>query len=126
MAPEGDRGFPELRRELEDDQGIFSINSVWFTLLPLVRKAHRVADDDLLDRVHAFADWCNSKPGDPSNAVAVSFHEHLMDERWMRPLVVARLPVGLLRDLRGLWQARLPKADMAEVDELLRNRGMKA
>ena len=112
--------FPELRSELTDKGEVFSANALWFALLPLAREAHQEGDDDLLRRIYDFAEWCFRQRGDLSNAVAVSFYEHLFDARWMRPLVVPWLTPQIIRDVRPLWQARLSSDDLREVDELLR------
>jgi hypothetical protein len=112
--------FPELRQELNDSDQVFSINALWFELLPLTREAHGEGDEDLLRRIYDFAEWCDAQRGDLSNAVAVTFYEHLFDARWMRPLVVPWLTPKVIRDVRPLWEARLSSDDMREVNELLR------
>lgn len=111
--------FPELRRELSDMREIYSVYALWFELLPLAREGHREDNEDLLRRIYAFGAWCHRQSGDLGNAVAVSFYEHLFDERWMRPLVVPWVTDEIARDVRPLWEARLEADEMREVDELL-------
>lgn len=112
--------FPELRPALADKGEVFSAYALWFDLLPLAREAHQEANDDLLRRIYDFAEWCYRQRGDLSNAVAVSFYEHLFDERWMRPLVAPWLARAISREVRPLWEARHSSDDLREVDELLR------
>ena len=112
--------FPELRHELSDAREVFSANALWFELLPLARDAHREENADLLHRIYGFAEWCHRQTGELSNAVAVSFYEHLFDERWMRPLVSRWLTAEIVRDIRPLWKAHLGPEEMREVDEVLR------
>jgi hypothetical protein len=111
--------FPELRRELNDDSEIFSVYALWFELLPLAKQAHRDGNDDILQRIYGFADWCHLERGELGNAVAVSFYEHLFDERWMRPLVVGWLAPRVSEDIHPLWEARLSSDEMREVEVLL-------
>jgi hypothetical protein len=111
--------FPELRRELNGDSELFSVYALWFELLPLAKQAHRDGNDDLLRRIYGFADWCYRQRGELVNAVAVSFYEHLFDERWMRLLVVGWLAPRLSEDIHPLWEARLSSDEMREVEILL-------
>jgi hypothetical protein len=112
--------FPELGKKLNDREEVFSINALWFELLSLTGEALREGDENLLRRIYDFAHWCDSQGGELTNAVAVSFYEHLFDARWMRPLVVPWLTQKVIGDIRPLWVARLSSDDMREVDELLR------
>jgi hypothetical protein len=112
--------FPELRRELSDAQEIYSAYALWFELLPLVRDAHREENADLLRRIYGFAEWCYRAGPELRNAVAVSFYEHLLDERWMRPLVSPWLTAEIVRDIRPLWEARLVPRDMRDFEDALR------
>jgi hypothetical protein len=111
--------FPELDAELRNSSETFSVYALWFELLPLVRQAHRDSDDDLLRRIYGFAEWCSEQQGELSNAVAVSFYEHLFDERWMRPLVVPFLTDRIVRDVTPLWESRLSPTDMRAIEKLL-------
>jgi hypothetical protein len=115
--------FPELRRELDAKGEVFSVYALWFELLPLAREAHRENNEDLLHRIYDFAEWCDRHGGELSNAVGVSFYEHLFDERWMRPLVVPWLTGKIIRNVWPLWEARLSPEEMREVDGLLRRSG---
>jgi hypothetical protein len=110
--------FPELRPALNDPEEIFSPYALWFHLLPMLREAHRTNNDDLLGRIYGYAEW-SSQQEDLSNAVAVSFYEHLFDERWMCPLVVPWLSARIVADVRPLWADRLAPDDLAAVNQLL-------
>ena len=111
--------FPELGRELADSNEIFSVYALWFELRPLTVEAHREGKDDLLRRIYGYAEWCSRQRGELGNAVYVSFYEHLLDERWMRPLALSWLSAALVEEIRPLWEAQLSKDEMAEVDDLL-------
>ena len=110
--------FPELGSVVSDPEETFSPYALWFELLPLVREAHRAGDDDLLERIYRYAEW-SFKQEELSNAVAVSFYEHLFDEHWMRRLVPRWLDTRVVADLWTLWEARLSADELAEVAQLL-------
>jgi hypothetical protein len=111
--------FPELHAELVDPDELFSVYALWFELLPLAEEAHRAGDDDPLKRIYGYASWCFEQGGDLRNAVAVSFYEHLLDERWMRSLALPWLNARVVREVRPLWSERLSIDDMREVDTLI-------
>lgn len=111
--------FPELRSVVSDPEETFSPYALWFELLPLAKKAHRASDVDLLNRIYRYAEW-SFEQDELSNAVAVSFYEHLFDERWMRPLVPEWLSTRIVADIWPLWEARLAAEELAEIDQLLR------
>jgi hypothetical protein len=112
--------FPELREELADEDEIFSPNALWFELLPLARDAHRAGNEDLFRRIYGYAAWSWDEGGEFTNAVAVSFYEHLLDEAWMRPLVVPWLSPRVVSGIRPLWAERLTADEMRDVEKLLR------
>jgi hypothetical protein len=112
--------FPELASALNDSSEIFSPYALWFELLPMVRAAHRSDDHDLLGRIYSYADWSLGQGAELRNAVAVSFYEHLFDEKWMRPVAAERLSPRAVDAVRPLWVARLSTDDLDEVDNLLR------
>jgi hypothetical protein len=111
--------FPELREELNDTDEIFSPYALWWELLSLATEAHRATDDDLLRRIYGYASWSYEQGGDLANAVAVSFYEHLLDERWMRPLTVPWLNARVVKDIRTLWSDHLSAEEMREVELLI-------
>jgi hypothetical protein len=72
-----------LRHEFERPS--ISIYGVFFELLPRVREAHERGDTAELQRIYDFARWSfEQQHGDLSNAAAVAFYEHLVDERGTR------------------------------------------
>ena len=112
--------FPELREELEDEDDIFSIYTLFGELDSLLASAHRDGDDDALRRIYGYASWAREQPdGDIQNAAGVSFYEHLFDERWMRPLVIPWINTAIVREYMGLWELMLSEADLEEVRQLL-------
>jgi len=111
--------FPELASKLPDPSEIFSPYDLWFELLPMTRSAHRSDDDDLLGRIYSYAEWSFTQGAELENAVAVSFYEHLFDEKWMRPLAAQRLSPHVVEAMRPLWVDRLSEEDLDEVDRLL-------
>lgn len=111
--------FPELAQSLNDSAEVESPYELWFELLPMVRAAHRSDDEDLLARIYSYGEWSIDQGGELQNAVAVSFYEHLLDEKWMRPLAAPRLSRRVVDEVRPLWVNRLPAEEMEEVDRLL-------
>jgi hypothetical protein len=110
--------FPELRRELNDGDEIATVYSLWRDLLWLWRDAHRNGNDELLDRIYAYADWCyRQRAEDLWNSTAVSFYEHILDEGdWEK--VLPRLSDATISDMWGLWEV-MSNADMTAVAKLL-------
>jgi hypothetical protein len=111
--------FPDLRRELNDRREIENIYGLWIEyLLPLWRDAHRSGNDEVLDRVYGYADWCSQQRAkDLWNSTAVCFYEHILDEgSW--ETVLPRLSDPTIRDMWGLWEV-MSEADMAAVGKLL-------
>jgi hypothetical protein len=110
--------FPELGSVVSDPEETFSPYALWFELLPLVKKAHRANDTELLKRTYGYAEW-SFQEEELSNAVAVTFYEHLFDEPWMRPLVPKWLSTSVVADVWSLWEARLSADELGEVGQLL-------
>jgi hypothetical protein len=46
-------------------------------------------------------------------------YEHLLGERWMRPLSLPLLNVRVVRDVRHLWSDRLTPEEMRQVEKLI-------
>ena len=53
-----------------------------------------------------------------ADAVLVSFFEHLVDERWMRPLVLPWLGDDEIRASWPLWEQRLAHEEIREIERL--------
>lgn len=49
----------------------------------------------------------------------VGFYEHVLDERWMRPLALPWLNARVVRDVRPLWSVRLNRYDMRGIEALI-------
>jgi hypothetical protein len=110
--------FPELRRELNDRDEIPTVYSLWFELLELWRNAHRSGNDETLNRVYGYAEWCyQQRAEDLWNSTAVCFYEHGLDEGGWET-VLRRLSDATIADLWGLWEV-MSDADMTAVAKLL-------
>lgn len=114
--------FPDLRYDVQRPE--FSIYMVFFRLLPMSREAHKAGDDEMLQRIYGFAEWCfEQKAKDMWNAAGVAFYEHLFDDHpslW--PEVVQWLPPPVIEGVWGLWEWRLSTEDLAEVKRLIEGR----
>lgn len=115
--------FPELRRELNDRHEIPTVYALWTDLLRMWSDAHRSGNDDVLDRIYVYADWCfQQRAHDLWNSTAVCFYEHILDEgSWER--VLPRLSDATIRDVWGLWEYSLSEANMAALRKILHEQG---
>jgi hypothetical protein len=115
--------FPELRRELNDPHEIPNVYSLWFELFPLWRDAHTNGNDEILDRIYGYADWCfRQRAEDLWNSTAVCFYEHVLDHgSW--ETVLPRLSDELIRDVWGLWEYFMSEADMTLLRKVLHKHG---
>lgn len=111
--------FPELRRELNDRREIETVYGLWIELLSMWRDAHTGGNDEKLDRIYRYADWCfRQQSEDLMNSVGVCFYEHILDHgSW--ETVLPRLSDATISDVWGLWEYRLSDADMAALRKLL-------
>lgn len=111
--------FPELRQELHDHQ--FNPYSLFFELLPLVRTAHEVNDQQLLKKIYGFAEWCLKQSAkDLWNPAGVCFYEHLFDcakVEW--PMRIPWLSPAVIRNCWPLWEARLDPTDLEKLRVLI-------
>ncbi len=109
--------FPELESLCGAE---WSVHVFLTELLDIVRKAHRDADTETLDRAYGFAKWCLDQPRRfLADAAIVSFYEHLFDDWELRHEIAERLPDRIAERVRPLWEWRLPVERLAEVDQLL-------
>ena len=98
--------FPDLRHEFEKPDT--TIYGVFFELLPRVRDAHDRQDTPELERIYGFAEWCfRQKSEDLSNAAAVSFYEHLVDEQLTRRQIPRWIQPNDFEALKPLFEDRL-------------------
>src|SRR5262245_59424304 len=95
---------------------------LWFELLPLARAAHGAGDDDLLGRIYGYARWCHAQGGELTNAVGVSFYEHLLAGAGNVRVadVLSRLDDRVVADVWGPWEWREPEANVAAARRILR------
>jgi hypothetical protein len=98
-----------------------SPHEAFFELLSLAREAHRRSDEEALRRIYAYAAWCHHQRAGStlSDAVAVSFYEHLFDDWSLREEVVPWLSPSVREAILPLWERRLPAAKTRELRALL-------
>ena len=109
--------FPQFRRELNDPG--FSIYMLYFELVPLVRQAHKDADERTLHEIYGFANWCfEQHNGELRNATGVAYYEHLFDDWSLRHDVAKWITPEIERSCWCLWELRL------ESEKLLALRGV--
>ena len=115
--------FPELRRELNDRQEIPSPYTLWFELLARWRDARTSGNDDMLDRIYRYAEWCSrQRAADLWNSVGVCFYEHVLDYgSW--ETVLPRLSDETIWNVWGLWEDRLSATDVASLRKVLEQQG---
>lgn len=112
--------FPSLQNELNDPE--YTIYMLYFDLLPMTLEAHEKNDCDRLRRIYGFAAWCvNQTTGELMNAAGVAFYEHLFDEKRYWGKVVPWLSPHVIRECWPLWEFRLEKTDLAEIEKLVKS-----
>ncbi|PRY45961.1 hypothetical protein CLV43_101225 [Umezawaea tangerina] len=90
----------------------------------LALEAHRAGDEETLRRVYGFALWCFQQPEQfLSNAIMVSFYEHVFDDWELRDDVAHRLTPEVVAKVRPLWEWRWSTERLAEVDALFEGDG---
>lgn len=90
----------------------------------LALEAHRAGDEETLRRVYGFASWCFQQPEQfLSNAIVVSFYEHVFDDWKLRDDVAHRLTPEIVAKVRPLWEWRWSTERLAEVDALFSGGG---
>jgi hypothetical protein len=110
--------FPQLRRELNDRE--YTVYSLFFDLLPMLRKAHDAGDTELQRRIYRFAEWCSQQSAkDLWNAAGVAFYEHLLDSLAYSEQVIPWLSPRVVYTHWGLWEAMLSPSEWAKVRSLL-------
>jgi hypothetical protein len=113
--------FPQLGNELPRRE--FTIYMLYFDLLPMVRSAHDVNNEEELRRIYGFAEWCmRQKAENLWNSAAVCFYEHLFDIPEYRTKVVSWLSPFVIEQCWGLWERRLTEAEIEEVKRLVEKR----
>lgn len=117
--------FPEHRKMISDRRQIFSINALFFELLPLTREAHIRQDQDKLARVYRFAEWCwKQKKCAPDlyNAVCVTFYEHLADEEATLSSMPDWISLEIFDDIKTLFKARMASEFFRELENTYRRK----
>ena len=75
--------FPEMASDLDEDIADYGVESapyhLWFSLLPRCELAHEGNDEELLQRIYAFADWSMHQEASAIwNSAGVCFYEHIV------------------------------------------------
>ena len=111
--------FPELAKELTDDD-VDSTYAMWREVfLPLTKDAYQREDADLLARIFEYAAWSARRPAkEVWNAVAVSFYEHVFDVArtpdWLDH--IAKLtPRDVVNDVSVLWEGQLSEGELRRI-----------
>jgi hypothetical protein len=120
-APDWQHEARQVLPELTDViRAGWSVHVLFTELLDVVREAHSRQDTQTLRRAYGFAHWCLRAPGAfLANAALVSFYELLFDEWEQRERVAPWLPPDAIEKVRPLWEWRLTKPALAEIDQLL-------
>lgn len=106
---------PELKKELEAPD--CTIYTAFFDLLPVLRTAHENNDQQRLQLIYDFAEWCmQQKAKDLWNAAGVAFYEHLGDEDSTYPAFTQWVKKETYAGIRGLLHMRLSDDKMKFLD----------
>src|SRR5688500_6248161 len=101
--------FPELRNGASMNDPDYSIYMLYFDLLPMSEKALRTGNDELLQRIYGYAEWCVHHPSkDLWNPAAVAFWEHVFDDWSLSSDVVVWLSPFVFTHVISLYEWRLP------------------
>jgi len=75
-----------------------------------VRDAHRTGDTAELNRIYGFAKWClEQRSGELSNAAAVAFYEHLVDDEVTLRSINSWITPEMFDILHPLFEPRMPQ-----------------
>lgn len=89
-----------------------TIHTLFFILLPRVRRAHRENNKTELEKIYSFAEWCmNQKAKDLWNAAGVAFYEHLVDEKLTREAIPQWIKPTVFEKIQYLFKDRLEQGD---------------
>ncbi len=97
-------------QKFQNSQDYFSVYMIFFDLLPLVVQAHQLQDEDLLQRIYKYAEWCwaqKDKSSDTYNAVCVAFYEHLVDEEITCKAIPVWIRPEIFEDIRDIFEPRM-------------------
>ena len=97
-------------QKFQNSRDYFSVYMIFFDLLPLVVHAHQLQDEDLLQRIYKYAEWCwtqKDKSSDTYNAVCVAFYEHLVDEEITSEAIPKWIKPEIFEDIRDVFEPRM-------------------
>jgi hypothetical protein len=106
--------FADLRNEIQ--HGEATIYTVFFELLPRCRQAHRDGNEEELQKIYGYTEWCfRQKTKDLWNAAGVSFYEHLGDYKETRDAMHKWVKPDIFEDVAGLLEYRMGEKEFAKI-----------
>ena len=106
--------FPDLRNEIQG--GDSTIYTVFFELLPRCRQAHREGNEQELERIYGYAEWCfRQKAQYMWNAAGVAFYEHLGDYRETREEMHKWVKPDIFADVASLLEYMMGEKEFAKL-----------
>ena len=111
--------FPE--RERIYSQAGETVWSVLFDLRDAVIAAHNNRDEEMLERIYRFAEWCHSqRDTDPElwTAAYSAFYEHLVENRVTYREIPKRLSPEVFADMLPEFKQRLDNRERYLIDDV--------
>ena len=106
--------FPEMSRDVEGTD--YSIYELFTNLLHMARQAHVENDEQVLDKVYGFAEWCvRQEDGHLRDAACTGFYEHLLDERIGLEKAVRHITRNVFDRTRSFWEWVLTKEQFTQL-----------
>ena len=106
---------PELKREFESSD---LTPSVFMELLPITRQAHIDKDNDRLEKIYSYAEWCSCQKDEKLwNAAGVSFYEHLGDDEETFSGFTSWIKKEIYFEIRDLLNHRMDDDKMKLLDD---------
>jgi len=106
---------PELKKDFESPD--LTPYAVFIELLPIAQQAHINKDDNRLQKIYDYAEWCfKQKDKNLWNAVAVTFYEHLADTETTFLQFTKWIKKEIYFDIRDLLNQRVDENKMKQLD----------
>jgi hypothetical protein len=112
---------PELRNEFQAPD--LTPYTVFIELLPITIQAHIDRDNERLQKIYDFAEWCHyQKDQNLWNAVGVTFYEHLTDRDETFLQFTNWIKKEIYLEIRGLLLHRASDKKIKKLDDYYRYR----